>query len=1380
MSRTATSLAAAFLAALLAPAVNAQNATIGDFVWYDANANGVQDVGEPGLQGVPVRLLTPGGNQVASTRSDASGAFSMSVAPGDYVLEVYGWCVGPFSPADAGGDDTKDSDVSPTTYRTGTFTAASGANPNWDIGITAAPVSFSGTVWEDADGDGIRDAGESGRAGVAVSFFRSCWGTFPGTVTDANGDYLFDNVAALRSGYQERLQVSRPSQRYFTPANQGGDDSADSDFDAAGNSEYSAIPSGGAWTDVDAGLGTYSGSNSTLSTFAWHDANANGIQDGGEAGIEGVPIYLVSEFGTSLISGVSNGSGVRTISVVPGVYLLRFVNKSCFGTSVSAMDVGGDDSVDNDFHPVSGDTALFLLPPATTDDSRDLGITTAPVSYSGRVWFDADGDGLEEGGEPGIAGVGVTMDTGCWTSAGSRATDASGNYSFPRLISGTNNQQYRARMSRPSGFFFTSQDVGGDDSIDSDADPAGYLAYETLAPGSVVTDRDGGLIPDSIGQATIGDRAWYDSNGNGTQDPGETRVAGVSIRYMTVNGADLGFQHSNLAGDYLFPGLAPGKYFLQGYWGTICRGVGLTARDSGSDDAIDSDFATTGLANTDVFDAAVGNNLDWDIGIISAPAAMSGRLWRDLDGDGIRDAGEPPVAGVRVWLYSGSCVGGNLVSTFSALDGTYSFPAVTPGGNWRVFFERPGNLSTLSPADQGGDDTVDSDPDPNGYTDYDSFSSGAVFANRDAGYASGTLGMIGDRVWLDADADGVQDAGEVGAPGVTVRLYSSIGSLVGSDTTDGSGNYAFSNLASGTYFVEFELPSGFAFTLRDQGSDTADSDADASTGRTVNFTLGSGANDASRDAGLVSASPASVGDFVWQDFDGDGIQDAGESGANNVTVRLYTASGTQVSQTTTSPAGAYAFNNLLPGDYYLVFVLPGGFGFSPQNQGGDDDLDSDADGSGRTADFTLAPGSNDSSQDCGLVPAALADVGDRVWLDSDHDGIQDPGEPGFPGVGVQLFTSADALVSATSTNGSGNYSFSGLAPGSYYLVFDLPTGYTRSPADQTSDANDSDANVATGRTANFSLALGQSDLTRDSGIYDGTAPTAPGPVTTSSHQDPTTDQTIDVTWGASTDSGSGVDGYGFTFDNSAGWTCDQVKDVEEGVTSASSSTLVDGSYYFHVCARDNGGNWSGVTTGGPYIVDTVAPSSPGSVSSSSHDGGPSNATTIEVSWGASTDATSGVAEYRYDFTGSATPPACSSLGESTASTSASSSPLAAGTWYFHVCAVDEAGNGSAVTTGGPYEIDLSAPEVTLIDSVASSGGAIGEDEIVNAAITEILVSFDEAMDATLAETTTSYQLIEAGSDETLDTTVCGALQGDDVAIAIDSAGATATRRAPWK
>jgi PKD repeat protein len=104
---------------------------------------------------------------------------------------------------------------------------------------------------------------------------------------------------------------------------------------------------------------------------------------------------------------------------------------------------------------------------------------------------------------------------------------------------------------------------------------------------------------------------------------------------------------------------------------------------------------------------------------------------------------------------------------------------------------------------------------------------------------------------------------------------------------------------------------------------------------------------------------------VWNDLDGDGIQDAGEPGIPGVTVQLY--AGEIVATTTADIHGYYSFTNFTPGNYSLQFILPQGYTFSPQNQGTNDKKDSDADPStGRTVVTPFDPSINDTSWDTGM------------------------------------------------------------------------------------------------------------------------------------------------------------------------------------------------------------------------------------------------------------------------------------------------------------------------------------------------------------------------------------------------------------------------------
>lgn len=114
-------------------------------------------------------------------------------------------------------------------------------------------------------------------------------------------------------------------------------------------------------------------------------------------------------------------------------------------------------------------------------------------------------------------------------------------------------------------------------------------------------------------------------------------------------------------------------------------------------------------------------------------------------------------------------------------------------------------------------------------------------------------------------------------------------------------------------------------------------------------------------------------------------------------------------------------------------------------------------------------------------------IGDRVWLDVNRNGCQDPGEFGYGGVTVQLTgtTSGGASVSmSTVTALNGQYLFDNLQAGTYQVKFIVPTGYALSQANAcTDDFTDSDA-TASGSTANINLVAGNCNVTVDAGIYD--------------------------------------------------------------------------------------------------------------------------------------------------------------------------------------------------------------------------------------------------------------------------------------------------------
>ncbi len=142
------------------------------------------------------------------------------------------------------------------------------------------------------------------------------------------------------------------------------------------------------------------------------------------------------------------------------------------------------------------------------------------------------------------------------------------------------------------------------------------------------------------------------------------------------------------------------------------------------------------------------------------------------------------------------------------------------------------------------------------------------------------------------------------------------------------------------------------------------------------------------------------------------------------------------------------------------------------------DLDNDGDTSellcSDVASITVMP----------TPPPLPAAIGDRVWFDTNRDGIQDAGETGVPGVTVTLRSPAGAVLSTTMTCATGFYHFTGLTPGDYFICFVPPAGYSVSPQNQgADDALDSDPSLATFCTVTTTLSPGEDDLTWDMGLY---------------------------------------------------------------------------------------------------------------------------------------------------------------------------------------------------------------------------------------------------------------------------------------------------------
>ncbi|NHN36604.1 hypothetical protein G8764_04790 [Pseudomaricurvus alcaniphilus] len=539
--------------------------------------------------------------------------------------------------------------------------------------------------------------------------------------------------------------------------------------------------------------------------------------------------------------------------------------------------------------------------------------------------------------------------------------------------------------------------------------------------------------------ASLGDRVWNDLNADGVQDcsnPTGTKIGDgddgctePGIRDVVVNlltpGTDgdcgtgdedfVGSTSTDAGGFYLFSNLNPGTYCVEFDKPSADAALGCTDFIGGAQsspqnvgsDVLDSDAdpATGQTGNIDLSAGEVDRSNDAGF---YCPAKIGDMLVDDVDRDGIQDPGEEGVPGQEVKLVE--CVGGvpgnvEIDSQFTGGDGMYMFNPLSPG-EYAVIFTKPDGTE-FSPQNQGGDEAKDCDTNTNGVSQCVTLAPNEYNQDVDACVVIPPAGL-GDFVFEDSNLNGIQENGEPGVPGMTVNLLlpgtdgvcnSNDDVATGASTTTGAaGDYKFENLVPGTYCVEFEissLPANFcttdgfdlgapAFTLHNEGDDGSDSDADPLTGVTGNIDLGSNEFDPTNDAGIYC--PAKIGDRVWMDDDGDGLQDGSEAGVPNVEVQLFDCgpdgvmdggddSDTGQRRYTDNTNGNYMFGaepnvfDLMPGSYYVKFVKPDGKSFTKLDQGADDSIDSDCRAAdGATSCITVGSRGIDLSRDCGLIP----------------------------------------------------------------------------------------------------------------------------------------------------------------------------------------------------------------------------------------------------------------------------------------------------------------------------------------------------------------------------------------------------------------------------
>lgn len=538
---------------------------------------------------------------------------------------------------------------------------------------------------------------------------------------------------------------------------------------------------------------------------------------------------------------------------------------------------------------------------------------------------------------------------------------------------------------------------------------------------------------------TIGDFVWFDDNLNGAYDPGdgEQAIDGAAVMLFRDLNSDgrldpgepqIGFTRTDANGYYHFDNIPPGNYLVDVYEDSLPI----------APDKLGSYQTTTGDVQAAVITLG-GVYLDADFGYFEG-ATAGDTVYHDVNHNGVQDPGEPGLANISITL-TGTDIGGNPVSlvTETDADGIYHF--LIPAGDYTITYDA--NDGDFPPDLSFREATT-----PASY----SFSAQAGWEYVDFDFGVDNTGKVGDTIFVDADGDGVQEAGEAGLAGLTVYLYDGSGtSLLATAVTDADGLYLFEGLADGAYVVVLDtdpIPAGYIQTADPDESGVPCSICDGQGSASV---VGGG-YELSMDFGYMPVAPNySVSGTVFDDLNGDGIEDTGELPLAGITVELVVdmfGNGTQYRTFTavTDSFGNYSVSGIPEGSHVTIHVdtstLPN---------------------SAYTATLPAPPvrtvnnlQSDVFDQDFGFR-MLQSSISGSVCIGNGNGDCNKPGDPveiGKADTTVYLtyagkdgiLGTADDQLTTTTTDSNGDYSFSGLVPGVYQLTKQNPSG-TNSLAD---------------------------------------------------------------------------------------------------------------------------------------------------------------------------------------------------------------------------------------------------------------------------------------------------------------------------------------------
>ena len=720
----------------------ATNYTIKGTVYRDADRSESLEDGEKLYQGVTVDLLDNAGNVVATTTTDAHGAYAFTnLEEGTYKVRVHK--EGPIADLvqTEDPDATKDNTSGDITLELN-----DPIKENVNFGYIS-DNSISGTIYRDDNRSNSLNGGEAGYPEQTVQLLDKDGAVIKTTKTDANGNYSFDNlpdgtysVKVVKDGALTDLEQTEDPDATKDSASEPI--VLNEDNPTKKNVNFGYVP------------------DYFIKGTIYRDGNRSGALDAGEKLYKGVTVNLVDADGTVVATTTTDADGTYSFDKLPaGTYSVKVVQD---GPIASLEQTGDPDATkDNASEPIT----LNNDNPSTTD--VNFGYVNNN-SLSGTVYRDDSRNGDQDGTEPGYSGVTVQLLDASGNVVATTTTDANGAYSFSKLPDGT----YTVKVVKDGELADTEQTEDPDANKDNASEPV------TLGEDNPTKDNiDFGYVPDY----SIHGLVYRDGDRNEMHGATEKGYANQTVELRDKDGKVVATTTTDANGAYSFSKLPAGDYTVK-----VVKDGALTDLDQTEDPDSTKDSASgvISLSNdhrteTDVNFGYIANN------------SINGTIYRDGDRDGKKGDTEGRYSGVTVQLLDKD--GKVIATTTTNKDGKYSFEHL-PDGTYSVKVVKDG---VLTDTDQTGDpdNKLDNASEPITLNE-DNPTKGDV----DFGYVPNNT--ITGTVYRDDNRDKTIDGDEPGLERVSVQLLDEDGNVLQTLDTAADGTYAFQHLPDGTYTVK--------------------------------------------------------------------------------------------------------------------------------------------------------------------------------------------------------------------------------------------------------------------------------------------------------------------------------------------------------------------------------------------------------------------------------------------------------------------------------------------------------------------------------------------------------------------------------------------------